>query len=804
MIETTWQDVRYAIRGLRRAPGFAVASLASLTTGLVASIAIFTVTDHVLMRPLPYQDPSRVVMIWAANHQLGDDRSPVSLANYLEWRSQDHIFESVAAFRQVPSVLAAGGRVEELRKQLVSADLLPLLEVRPIRGRLFSVAEDRPASDTVLLISYRLWQEWFGGDEGIIGRRVHVNATPRTIIGVLPPGFYFRDRAVDLWEPIGLTLSQDARRMQGRGLLCVARIQRGVTLDQVRTHMAAIAARDEHATPEFNMGWTVNVEPLQGAMVRDVKTPLIVLLGAVGLLLGTACANVGGLLLARHATRHREMSVRAALGAGRQRVVRLLLTESLVLTSTACAIGLVLARWLVQGVVAMAPDTLVRGAPISIDWRIVAVSLSLSFASAMLCGLAPALIATGRALVPALREDVRVSTGTGRLRSGLVSAEVALTVILLAGGTLLFRSFLGLQSVDPGITTSNVLTFRVFIPAARYQELPRRTQFFARAIADIERLPGVRVASAISHLPFDGAAPQVRVAIDRGAISASSEGAAATMRTVMPGYFRTLRIPLREGRDFEPGDNSPVAPRRFIVNQEFLRRYLAGGQAIAKHIRVPMDDGADGEIIGVVGDVKEGSLDSQPAPTVYAIHEPLGYTAMIFVVRSDGHPLTLVDPIRRLVGRLDPAVPISAVNTIETILGETYARQRFSAQLLTGFSAAALLLAAVGIYGVVSYSVSQRTREIGVRVALGAGPGRIVGLVLGGVIRMVAWGVAAGVVGGVWLSGLLTTLLFRISPHDVTTFLVVPVVFTLVALVAASVPTLRAARLEPTEALRGE
>ena len=315
----------------------------------------------------------------------------------------------------------------------------------------------------------------------------------------------------------------------------MARIQRGLTLDQVRTHMAAIAARDEHAAPEFNMGWTVNVEPLQGAMVRDVKTPLVVLLGAVGLLLVTACANVAGLLLARHATRHREMSVRAALGAGRQRVVRLLLTESVVLTATACVIGLVLACWLVQGLVAVAPDSLVRGAPISIDWRIVAVSLSLSFASAMLCGLPPALIATGRALVPALREAGRTSTGTGRLRSGLVSAEVALTVILLAGGALLFRSFLGLQAVDPGITPSNVLTFRVFIPAAHYQELPRRTQFFARAIADIERLPGVRAASAISHLPFDGAAPQVRVGIDRGAIPASSEGAAATMRTVMPG-----------------------------------------------------------------------------------------------------------------------------------------------------------------------------------------------------------------------------------------------------------------------------
>jgi putative ABC transport system permease protein len=803
MLETTWHDLRYAVRGLRRTPGFATASLASLTIGIGASIAIFTVTDNVLVRPLPYHDPSHVVMIWAANRQLGQEHSPVSLANYLEWRLQASGFESVAAFRQVPSVLTVGGRVEELSKQLVTAELLPMLGVSPIRGRLFTATEDRPASETVLLISYRLWQEWFGGDESVIGRRVQVNATPRTIVGVLPRGFYFRDRAVDLWEPIGLTPSKDVQRMQARALLCVARIRRGATLEQARAHLSALGSRPESAVAATDKEWTVNVEPLQESLTRDIKAPLLILLAAVGLLLIVACANLAGLLLARHAARHSEMSVRTALGAGRQRVIRLLLTESVVIALTASAIGLLLARWLVQGFVALAPVSIVHGLPVSIDWRIVGVAVGLSFASAVMCGVVPALIATGRTLVPALRQDGRTTTtGHSRFRSRLVSAEVALTLILVTGAVLLFRSFLGLQAVEPGIAASNVLTFRVFIPAARYQELPRRTQFFARAIADIERLPGVRAASAISHLPFIGSAPQARVRIDGALPASSGEGAPATMRTVMPGYFGTMGIPIRDGRDFGPSDNSAGAPQRFIVNQEFVRRYVAGERAVGKVIRVHVADGSGGEIIGVVGDVVEGSLNSQPAPTLYQIHQPLGYTTMIFVVRSDGHPLALVEPIRRLVIRLDPSVPVSSVRTMEQILGETYARQRFAALLLSSFAAAALLLAAVGIYGVVEYSVSQRTHEIGVRVALGAGRAAIVRLILGAVVRMVAWGLAAGVVGAASVSGLLEKLLFGISPHDVTTFVVVPVLLAMVALLASSVPLFRAVRIMPTRALR--
>jgi putative ABC transport system permease protein len=804
VIEAIWHDVRDALRRLWRSPGFAVTSLTSLAVGLSASIAIFSVADHLLIRPLPYKDPSRVVMIWAVNRQLGDEHAKISAANYLNWRSQERLFESVAVFREGPSVLAAGGRVEELRKQLVSADLLPLLGVTPIRGRLFSAAEDRPADDTVLLISYRVWQVWFGGAEDIIGRRVQVNSTPRTIVGVLPPGFYFRDRTVDLWEPLGLNVSQDERRMQARGLFCVARIRRDNTRSQVQAQLTSMAAELEQTAPEFNRGWTVDAEPLQDAAVRDVRTPIVVLLAAVGLLLVVACANVAGLLLSRHADRHREMSVRVALGAGRSRIVRLLLIEGLVVTSIACAIALGLARWLVQGLVAIAPESLVSGAPVSIDWRVVAVGVAMSFASAVACGLVPALLATGRALVPAVRQDTRTTTGSGRLRSGLVSVEVALTVVLLVGGTLLFRSFLGLQSVDPGIAASHVLTFRVFIPAARYQELPRRTQFFARAIADIERLPAVRSASAVSHLPFDGSAPQVKVSVDRLVSPSSGEGAPVTMRTVMPGYFRTLDIPLRDGRDFEPSDNTPDAPRRFIVNDEFRRRYFANAPALGKRLRLQIGDGADGEIIGVVANVKEGSLDSRPAPTVYAIHEPSGYTAMMVVVRSNGDPLSLVEPIRRLVARLDPAEPISVVRTMESILANTYARQRFSALLLTGFATAALLLAAVGIYGILAYSVVQRTREIGIRVALGAGPGRIIRLVLSGVVRTVGSGLVAGLIGAVFLSGALERLLFGISAHDVMTFVVVPVVLATAALLASLVPTLRAIRLEPTLALRKE
>jgi putative ABC transport system permease protein len=799
-LETAWHDLCYSLRTLRRSLGFALTAILSLALGIGASLSIFTVSDNLLLRPLPYRDPSRLMMVWEQAPHM--EHNVVSPGNYLDWKAQNDVFETMAAFREGPSVLTDGDRAEQLSKQLVSAELFPLLGVHPIRGRLFTAAEDRPASDTVLLLSYRLWQSWFGGDDSVIGRRVQVNATPRTIIGVMPPGFYFRNRETDLWEPLGLNPAQNYRKTSGRYMLSVARLKPGVAQQQAQARMTAIAQRLETAYPEFDKNWTVNVESLQDSLVREVKTSLIVLLCAVGLLLAVACANVANLLLARYTTRRQEMAVRASLGATRWRVMRQLLTESIVLSLAGGLLGILLARLAVAGLLTLAPRDLTRSANVVMDFRILLFAIGLSVLTGIIFGLAPSLISSRTNLANALNDGSRSSTSSGHLRAWLVGAEVALSVMLLAGAGLLFRSLIGLQKVDPGLDATGVLTFRVSIPAARYPE-SRRTQFFSQALERIEHLPGVRSGSAVSYLPFTEDFAGTSVSIAGRPVPKPGEELYGVIRTVMPGYFRTMGIPLKRGRDFTAADNSQSTPYRFIVNEAFVRKYLPGEEPLGKSISTWMDRvNPYGAIIGVVGDVKEGSLDKEPLPTVYYIYSHLSYPGMILALRSDGNPLALAEPVRRIIHDLDSAQPVAEIRSMQEILGQTFARQRFSALLLIGFSIAALLLAAVGIYGVLAYSVSERTREIGVRVALGAEPSRIAALIIGDGARPVLAGIAIGIGGALALSTLLSSLLFGIGPRDPLTFAVAPIVLMSVAMVAAYVPARRAARLDPMQALR--
>jgi putative ABC transport system permease protein len=802
-MESLLQDVRYAVRGLLRNPGFAITAILSLVLGIGASLAIFTVTDNLLLRPLPYSDPSRLMMVWESNRTRNTSiHNVVSPGNYFDWKRQSDVFESIGGFRSVRSVLTDNGRTEELGKMLVSADLLPMLAVQPVRGRLFTAAEDRPGAGNVQIISYRLWQSWFAGDENIIGRKVQINSTPATIVGVMPPGFYFYSREIDLWEPVGLNPAQDYRATQGRWMMVAARLKPGVTQEQAQAQMTAVAQRIEAANPKFDTNWGVTVEPLRDAMVREVKTSLLVLLGAVGLLLAVACANVANLLLARYTARHREMAVRVSLGAGRGRLIRQLLTESILLGLAGGLIGVAAARWEVKGLLLLAPQDLVRGVEIAMDLRILSFAVALSVLTGVVFGIAPAFVSSRAGQRAGDRSHIG---GGANLRSWLVGAEVALSVILLVGALLLFRSVVGLQSVDPGLDARNVLTFRVSIPAARYPETPRRTQFFARAVEQLEQLPGVRSASAVSYLPFDGLGAGTYVGIGGRPPARPGEELLATIRTVMPGYFRTMGIPLVSGRDFTAADNQPAAPIRFIVNQAFVNKYLGNEKPLSTQINSLMDrQNPFGDIIGVVGDVKEGAVDKDPSPTVYYNHAHLVYTAMIFVVRTDGNPLAVAEPARRIIRGLDAEQPVAAVRTMETIVAETFSRQRFSALLLSGFSISALLLAAIGIYGVLAYSVTERTREIGVRVALGAQPGQIVGMVVGKGAKLVIAGTLAGVGGALALSGLLKNLLFGVSPRDAATFVTVPVMLIAVALAAAYVPARRASRLDPMDALRSE
>ena len=805
-LETAWQDVRYAARGLRRSPGFTLTAILSLTLGLGASVAIFTVADNLLLRPLPYRDPNRLVMIWEASRPQGFDQNVVSPGNYFDWKTQTGTFEGMAGLRDDRSVLIDGERSEEFGKQSVSADFFPLLGVQPIRGRLFTATEDLAAAhnDSLLLISYRLWQSWYGGDEQVIGRKVQINSTPRMIIGVLPRGFYFRDRDVDLWEPLGLDPAYDYRGKEGRWMLCVARLKLGVSYTTAQARLTALAQRLEAAYPVFNKNWTADLEPLRDSMLGQAKSALLVLLGAVGLLLAVGCANVSNLLLARYTSRRREMAVRVSIGAGRWRVVRQLLMESLLLSFAGCGAGIVVARWIVKWLITLAPVDLVKSPDLQFDLRILLFAVAISALTGLIFGLSPAAIASGSNLSGALHESTRSVTGGGNFRAWLVGSEVAISIVLLAGAMLLFRSLMGLQGLNPGLDPTNVLTFRVPLPAARY-EVPARTRFFRSVTEQIERLPGVRSAAVMNYLPFNGPGFGTWVRFEGRPPAKPGEELDATVRSVMPGYFRTLGVPFKQGRDFTASDDSETSPHRFIVNEAFVRRYMRGEQPLGQKIQVLMESkNPFGEIVGVVGDVREWSIDKEPMPTVYYVYSHLSFPFMTFAVRTDRNPLSYAEPARRIIRGLDPLQPIADVQTMDAILGENSARQRFSAVLLAGFSISSLLLAAVGIYGVLAYSVTQRTREIGVRVALGAEPARIVALMLRTGARPVLGGLAAGVGGALALSGLLRSLLFGIGPHDPWTFFLAPVLLIAVALAAAYVPARRAARVDPIEALRAE
>ncbi|HEV3200416.1 MAG TPA: ABC transporter permease [Bryobacteraceae bacterium] len=805
-LETTLRDIQYALRGLRHNPGFAITAIVSLTLGVGASLSIFAVADGLLLRPLPFRDPDRIVMVWERNIRLkGVDHNPISPANYFDWKKQNEVFESMAAFGDGRAVLSDRDRVEELQNRFATADLLPMLGVQPLRGRFFTAQEDTPTAPNTLVISYRLWQSWFGGDEGVIGRTVQLRSRPATIIGVLPPLFYFRDRNIDLWEPIGFDPARDYRATGGRGPSAAARLKPGVTLERAQAEMTAIALRLEAAYPQ-NKNWTVNLEPLRDSMVREVKTSIRVLLGAVGLLLLVACANVANLLLARYTSRRREIAVRMAIGAGRGRVIRQLITESAVLSLAGGVLGLALARVAVKGLLAMAPQDMARNALVSVDLRVAWLAFALCALTGILFGLAPSLVASRDGLSHGLREAARSSVGGGlRLRSVLVAAEVALSLVLLAGAGLLFRSLAGLQGVEAGLDPKGLMTFRLSLPSPRYPDSPHRTQFFAKALDEIRRLPGVRSASAVSYLPFDGMPAATDVYIGGRPKPRPGEGIGAVIRTVMPGYFQTMGIPIKSGRDFVPADNNPQSPYRFIVNETFARRYLTGEEPLGKSISAWMgDENPFGEIIGVVGDVKEGALDQEPTPTVYYIRVHIDYSGMVFVVRTFQDPLAVAEPVRRIMRSLDSALPVADIRTMDSIVAETFSRQRFSALLLIAFSAVSLLLASVGIYGVLAYSVTERTREIGVRMALGAEPGRITALVISGAVSIVIPGIVAGVAGAMALTGLLRTLLFGVQPHDTLTFVMASVVLAVVALAAAYVPARRASRLMPLDALRME
>ena len=805
-MDTMWQDLRYGLRMLAKTPAFTTVAVIALALGIGANSAIFSVVDAILIKPLPYKDPGGLVMVWESNPHRGHARNVVSPGNFLDWQVQNTVFEQMAALRDARLNLIGAGEPEELRGQAVSANLFPMLGVNAMLGRTFSPEEDLPDRPPVVLLSQRLWERRFGGDSNIVGRSVNLGGNIHTVIGVMARGFQFLSNSAEFWVPFGLDKSRDYRKTSGRYMVAAARLKTGVGLTQARSEMSDIAKQLEQDYPEFDKGWGVNVISLEEQISGDLRPALLVMLAAVGFVLLIACANVANLLLARATSRQREIAIRTSLGAGPWRLIRQLLTESVLLGILGGALGLLLAQWGVRALVALAPRNTPRLDEITLDLRVLGFTFLIACATGVLFGLAPALLATRTNPNKSLKEGARPGAGSGRARmlpNSLVALEVALSLVLLIGSGLLIRSFVQLTGVNPGFQPENLLTARVLLPGSQYDGR-KRVDFFQRALQRIEPLPGVRAASAISFLPFGDLRSATGFTIQDRPEPAPGQRPVTDVRVVHPNYFRTMGTPLLKGRDFDRRD-TPDSPRVFVINQALARKYWPDEDPIGKKISVAMDDeNPYGEIIGIVADVKDQKLDADVLPTVFYPHAHLQMSIMSVVVRIAGDPAPVAQALTQVIRSLDPNQPVAEVRLMEEVISASVLRQRFNMVLLAVFAGTALVLAAVGIYGVMSFFVTQRTHEMGIRMALGARRGDVLGLVLRQGMAVALIGVALGLSGAFVMTRALSSLLFSVKATDPITFSGVSLLLALVALAAIYFPARRATKVDPMIALRYE
>jgi putative ABC transport system permease protein len=802
-MDTFFQDLRYAVRTLRRTPAFTFAAVACLALGIGANTAIFSVIDGVLLRPLPFRDPSSLVMVWETDPSQGRDRNVVSPANYLDWRAQNSTFSEVGSYIDWRANLTGIDEPVEVARAIATATFFRVLDVAPELGRVYTLEEDAPNGPNVVVLSHRLWERHFGARRDALGARLELDGRPFTVIGVMPATFGIEGSRAELWTPMQLDPAVDYRTRTGRYLTSVARLKPGVTAERAQADMSAIARRLEAAHPIFNRGWGANVVPMYEQVVGGVRRALLVLAGVVAFVLLIACANVANLLLARSTARTREVAVRAALGAGRGRMVRQLLTESVVLSALGGAVGLLLAYWGVQGVKALAPRGVPRVASISIDGWTMAFTLVVALVTGLLFGLVPALQAGRGNLQTVLREGSRGSTSSGRARAVLVAAQVALSLVLLIGAGLMLRSFARLQAVDPGFDPEGVLTGRVQLAGQRFRASSAATAFFGQLLDRVEKVPGVEAASAINWLPFGGDGSATSYWIEGRPVPPPGNEFVADVRAVDPRYFRTMRIRVKRGDPFDARANTE-SPKQVVVNEAFVRVHFPTSNPIGEHVLMPWDDTLRAEIVGVVADTKHAGLDSLAKPMIYWAMKQFPTNFMTLVVRTSGDPMRLAPAIAREVRALDANQPFADPKPLDAYLSQSVAQRRFSMTLLGVFSALALVLAALGIYGVLAYSVAQRTREIGVRMALGARDSTVAGMVVREALRVVGVGLAIGVAGAVALTRVLTTLLYDVSPTDPLTFTGVTLALGAVAVTASYFPARRAARVDPIVALRQE
>lgn len=708
--------------------------------------------------------------------------------------------------------LTGKGDPVQLPAQAVTPNLFPLLGIRALVGRTFSPDEGQPGHSRVVLLGYSLWQQRFGADPSVVGQAVQLDGEAYTVVGVMPSGFELfvkqgslTGERAQLWVPIAFTAQ--SRIPRGRYMTAVARLKPGVTLAQAQAQMDALALQLQQEFKDFDTGWGVSLLPLHNQFSGELRRPLLVLFGAVAFVLLIACANVANLLLSRAATRRKEIAIRTALGAGRWRIVRQMLTESVVLGIAGGALGLLLANWGVDLLLSLSPKDLVGMSSVHLDWRVLVFTLAVSVFTGLLFGLAPAWSAVRSTIGETLKESGRSAGADARgfhLRNLFVVAEMSLALVLLAGSGLLIRSFQRLTAVDPGFDPKNLLTLDVMLPGAKYSEEKQRLVFFRQLLERISSLPGVQSASAINFLPFRGlGAATNMVLVGRPAPPVGQEPV-TDVRVIEPGYFHTMGIPLLRGRLFTERESAEMS-HVVIINQTMARQHWPDADPIGQKIIVYMkNENLPCEIVGVVGDVKHVGLDSTPRAMVYWPHPELVYPFMTLVIRSAGEPLSLVSAVQGEVLRMDKDQPIAKVATMEDLLSRSVSQARFNTFLLAVFAALALVLTSVGIYGVLSYAVTERTHEIGVRMALGAQDHNILGLIIGRGMRLAGIGVAIGLAGSFWLGRALTGLLFGVRPQDPLTFVTVAILLAGVALLACYIPARRALRVDPMVALRYE
>ena len=822
-MSTLWNDLRYGARMLLKNPGITFVVILALALGIGANTAIFSVVNAVLLRPLPYAEADRLVFLNERSPNL--DEGSISYPNFSDWRAQNHVFENIGVYNRESYNLTGSGEPERIITGQVSADLFSALRVHAALGRVFTNEEDKPGGTPVVVLSYGLWQRRFGGQPSILNQPLTLNGKSYTAIGVMPQDYQFPSR-VEMWVPAGQLSGQAVWQQRGNhpALYGVARLKPRVTLAQAETDMNNIAANLEKQYPDTNAGARVRVRPLLEVFVSDIQRALWVLFAAVGFVLLIACVNIANLLLARASARQKEMAIRAAMGAGRWRIARQLLTESVLLSLVGGTLALLLARWGIDLILYISPDAIPRAREIGLDWRVLAFTVGLAFVTGILFGLVPALQAGVVDVHETLKETGRGTSGRHWLRSSLVVVEVAATLVLLIGAGLMIRSFYRLQQVNPGFSYERLASFSISLPQTKYPDGDQQAAFFNRLLENIRALPGVKATAAATGLPLGNNGWQTGFLIDGRPIPARDQIPLMEACTVTPDYFRAMNIPLKHGRYFnEHDDRSFLAGRDLsklnedermmvgvnsvIIDEEFARRHWPNEDAVGKRIKIGGRDpkGPVLTVVGVVGRVKmEGLGQDSNRVQGYFPFAQLPASGMTVIINASADPNQLIASVRQQLKSIDADQPIYNIRTMGEIRAESVAPERLNLTLLSIFAGIALVLAIVGIYGVMSYSVTQRTHEIGIRMAIGAQPRDVFRMVIGQGMVLALIGVAFGLIGAFGLTRLMTTMLFGVAPTDPATFAVIAVLLTGVSLIACYIPGRKATKVDPLVALRYE